>query len=300
VKGKFSILSLFLVINTVGLCFAQSEYSSPSTSSLLRLLYSKDKISRDRAAYQLAIEGGEEARREFIHLIQTGDEALKETGIIGLATLEARDPAFKEREEEVSTLFYQQLKDKNWRIRQAGVIALGIIGDEQAIPLLEDIARNDPYYLKKENIYPVRKSALSSLSRIRKQKELKEIKAVWRKAEEAIGEEEWAEAISFFNQIIEKDKTNKWGFKDDASFGIGYVYAREGKYRKAIRVFKSILEDYPDFEKKEKVLYCLSLCYFYLREYRLAKESLQLLEKEFSDTPVGGKARVLLKKLQDL
>lgn len=256
----------------------------------LKLLHSEKKLIRDKAAYQLAKQGTEEARKEFISLIQTANDDLKQTAIIALGMWEAKNTA-EERRKVSLELLYSQLRDKNWRIRQAASLALGIIGDKKAIPRLKKLSKD---------CYSVRESAKAALDKIGYLTKLKEIKNLWKEGDEKVDRENLKESSSFFKQIIAQDKQNKFGFTDDAEFSLGYIYAREGRYKKAISIFNNLLDKYPNFEKGDKLLYCLTLCYLNLKEYKRGKKTLLLLKREFPDSFVTRNAQGLLERLEGL
>ncbi|MCK4500139.1 HEAT repeat domain-containing protein, partial [Candidatus Babeliales bacterium] len=256
-------------------------------SSSLRLLYSEKKIIRDKTAYRLAKQGTEEARREFISLIQTANGDLKETAIIALGMLEVRNTNPQKRRISLDIL-HSQLKNRNWRIRQTASIALGIIGDKRAITELKKLSKD---------CEPVREAAKSALDKIEYLTKLKEIKKLWKEGDERVDRGNLKESFSFFKQIIAQDKENKFGFTDDAEFSLGYIYARGGRYKKAISIFNNLLDKYPNFEKGDKLLYCLALCYLNLGKYKAGNETLLLLKQEFPDGQVTRNIQGLLERL---
>ncbi|MCD6093737.1 MAG: HEAT repeat domain-containing protein [Candidatus Omnitrophica bacterium] len=287
-------ISFLLISILIGQTFVQAD----DLQSSLRLLYSEKKLIRDKAAYQLAKQGGEEARKEFISLIERDTGDLKETAIIALGILEARNTDPQKRKISLDIL-YSQLKDKNWRIRQAASIALGIIGDERAITHLKKLSR-DSFFLREKNSYPVREAAKLALDKIEYLNKLKEIENLWKEGDKRIDKGNLKGSFSFFKQIIAQDKKNRFGFTDDAQFSLGYIYAREGRYKKAISIFNNLLKEYPDFEKTDKLLYCLTLCYLNLKEYKKGKEILLLLKRKFPDSEVTRNSQGLLERLEGL
>ncbi len=290
---KFWSKIFFLILSATYIISAQADELK---SSLKALLYSEKKIVRDKAAYQLAEQGREEARKEFISLIQTTNDDFRRSGIIALGTLEARNTDPKKREVTLN-LLCEQLKDKNWSIRQAANVALGIIGDKKAIPCLRRTFK-DVFYLKRKNCYPVREAAKAALDRIQYLNKLSEIKSLWRKGDRKLEQGNLKESLSFFKQIIAQDKKNKFGLTDDAEFTLGYIYAREGKCKRAISIFNNLLSKYPNFEKKDILLYCLSLCYLNLKNYQKGRKALLSLKQKFPHSQVTKNSKGLLKQLE--
>lgn len=288
---KFCFKTFFCLI----LISSYSFYARPiglwadEPLSSLKLLYSEKKIVRDKAAYRLAKQGTKEARREFISLIQTASGDLKETSIIALGMLEAKNTDLQKRSVSLDIL-YEQLKDKNCRIRQATSIALGIIEDEKATSHLKKLF-ND--------CSSVREAAKSALDRIEYSAKSKEIENLWKKGDKKLDEGNLKESFSFFKQIIVQDEENKFGFSDDAEFSLGYIYGREGKHKKAISIFNNLLDKYPNYKKRDKALYCLALCYLNIRKYKAGKEALLLLKQEFPDGQITKNTQGLLGRLEE-
>ncbi len=139
-----------------------------------------------------------------------------------------------------------------------------------------------------------------ALDKIDYSNKLKNVRNLWREGDKKIEEGNLREAFSFFKRIIAYDKKNELGFSDDAEFILGYIHGKEGRYKKAISAFKKLLNRYPDFEKKDKALYCISLCYLNLDKYKEGKNALVLLEQEFPHNPITKSARKLLEKLEEL
>ncbi len=132
---KIFFLLIFTILNFT--LFAQTAH----TQSLLKSLHSKEKLVRDKSAYKLAKQGTEKARKKFTSLVQEANDSLKETAIIALGMCEAKNSDAKKRKASLDLLCLQ-LKDKNWRIRQSAIIALGIMGDKRAIPAIKRISKD--------------------------------------------------------------------------------------------------------------------------------------------------------------
>jgi len=89
----------------------------------------------------------------------------KETGYV--ASAETRN--------RIEEALIQTTKDSDRYIRSAAVSALGDSGNKSVIPILEDIAKNDPYHFERkdktsekvETIYPVRERAEEALQKLK-------------------------------------------------------------------------------------------------------------------------------------
>lgn len=79
----------------------------------------------------------------------------------------------------VSRRVRRAAEDKNYRVRAAAALALGLIGDETDLPLLEKLAKDRAYYSFREGtkkepqriVFPVREQAVAALARFGQQVE---------------------------------------------------------------------------------------------------------------------------------
>ncbi len=73
---------------------------------------------------------------------------------------------------KIKGIFLRAVKDPNPNVRDDGVIGLGILGDVDVIPILEDMAKHDPAFLPGEgeggtNLYFVRHGARLALAQLK-------------------------------------------------------------------------------------------------------------------------------------
>ena len=68
----------------------------------------------------------------------------------------------------VDALLKEVRDGKDWEVRYYSALSLGKIGDPRALPVLRDVAENDPYKREWEKTYIVREQAKKAIAKIEK------------------------------------------------------------------------------------------------------------------------------------
>ncbi len=66
---------------------------------------------------------------------------------------------------------------------------------------------------------------------------------------------------------------------EDKAYNVGMLYYKMGQYQAAITSFESLLDDYPDTDYKEKVLYSITKAYYTYAEKSIYQKKAERYEK---------------------
>ena len=117
---------------------------------LTECLKDESMLIRHSAANSLAKIGGAEVVEIFKKMLDSNNSEAKRLGLAGLAMTGDANSL---------DLATKQLDSSDWQVRWSAVYAVGEWGCREALPKLERIAKNDPYYNKATEEYTVRKRA---------------------------------------------------------------------------------------------------------------------------------------------
>jgi periplasmic divalent cation tolerance protein len=106
-----------------------------NVDALIQHLSSTNDEVRAVAASRLATVGGERVEKKFRQMLKAGGPEARQMAVVGL--LQVSDAP------EDLELVRGRLKDKSSTVRWSAVVALGQSGRQEAIPWLEDVAKND-------------------------------------------------------------------------------------------------------------------------------------------------------------
>lgn len=120
--------------------------------------------------------------------------------------------------------------------------------------------------------------------------------ALFLKAESFYYSEKYDEAISNYNQYLEK-YGSKGSYSLQSSVSLGYIYEAKEDYQKAIDIFQKVIDDYPDYLLRDTIFMELGRCYEDSKEWDRAKESYQKVVMIFSDSPMLKDAQQKLEAL---
>jgi hypothetical protein len=143
---------------------------------LMALAESSDRYLRSRAIMGLGVicyrpRAGENrtpcwvpAERPGFRLSLEGGRSERSLRAFSISTVQQR---------MVAERVHQAAKDKNYRVRAAAALALGLMGSEESLPLLEKLAKDRAYISYREGmgkepqriIFPVREQAVAALAR---------------------------------------------------------------------------------------------------------------------------------------
>ena len=116
----------------------------------------------------------------------------------------------------------------------------------------------------------------------------------WIRANGLLDEEKFEEAIPPLKRLLDQGRKSPL-----ILLYLGYSYGKVGEHEKAIRSLEQLLSEYPDFDGRDKALYCLALSSLSMNKIDKAKVLLEKLEKNFSDRPTGKSASQILAKLRE-
>ncbi len=134
-----------------------------------------------------------------------------------------------------------------------------------------------------------------SLEQLQKKDQLK---SWWNSANTLMDRSKIDEAIPILQKIIANDSADKSGLLANAKFTLAYCYGKRRKYRQSIKEFTELFTDYPDYEKGDKVLYCLGLSYLKSGKYQKGIDALETIQIKYPDSKIVLNAEYLLKKLR--
>jgi len=154
---KFKIISGLLLM---GLFMTEGTVNGTTKdlSQLQNELRNASMFVRHNAAEELTKIGGSQVEKIFTQLVSRGGVENKRLGLIGLATIAP---------EKSVAHFSRHLEDPSNEVRWAAVYGLGKSGDPIWLKSLKEITKNDPFYLKVQDRYPVRQAAKQALRQIK-------------------------------------------------------------------------------------------------------------------------------------
>lgn len=116
----------------------------------------------------------------------------------------------------------------------------------------------------------------------------------WILANQLLDNERYAEAVPIMEELVLQGRMNA-----KVLLYLGYSYGKLSKHSNAVEVLERLLKEYPDFEEKDKAMYCLSLSSLALGNTRHAKNILESLKNNYSEKPTGKAAEALLSKIKE-
>ncbi len=134
-----------------------------------------------------------------------------------------------------------------------------------------------------------------SLEQLQKKNQLK---SWWNSANTLMDRSKMEEAIPILQKIIANDPADKSGLLANAKFTLAYCYGKKRNYRQSIKEFTELFTDYPDYEKGDKVLYCLGLSYLKSGKHQKGIDALENIQIKYPDSKIVLNAKYLLKKLR--
>jgi tol-pal system protein YbgF len=108
--------------------------------------------------------------------------------------------------------------------------------------------------------------------------------------------EEYGQAALEFAAVI--DTFPRHSLAPIAQYWIGEAYYRQGDYRHALAEFLKVVGGYPVSPQVPEALLKIGLCHRGLEDTARARESWELLAKDYPATSAGTEARTLLSELQ--
>ncbi|NOX98025.1 MAG: tetratricopeptide repeat protein [Nitrospirae bacterium] len=275
------------------------QRNEKAVTPLVKALSDKERIVRDSAALALTRIGGKKVEEVFLQDLFSRNDETRSRAALALGRMRV------ERAEEP---LLKLLPDKNWLVRWSASLALGMIGEEQAVPALE-VALKDGYYDKVSGKYPVREAAGSALARIKskREKDLVFLESDLRKnpgdigkaltlAEAYLGKEKEKKAIRLLEKLMKLNLPNEEKYRARIRFDLAYGYGQVGKWRKSRKLFRELVERYPDFKDADKALYSLAILYYKLGEKNKTVQTVQKLIDRYPRSEVITKAKELLEK----
>jgi len=128
-------------------------------------------------------------------------------------------------------------------------------------------------------------------------KENDKLKSWWNSANTLMDQSKIDEAIPILQKIIANNPADKSDILANAKFTLAYCYGKKRKYRQSIKQFTELFNDYPNYEKGDKLLYCLGLSYLKLGKYQEGINALETIPIKYPDSKIALNAEHLLKKL---
>ncbi len=127
------------------------------------------------------INFGDAATEEVLNVLEMSDNAIRKVSAIHVLgeMLKPKKTGYLAKGEtrnKIKTLLMQSTKDGDRYVRSASVQALGESQDKDVIPIIDDVAKKDPYFYEKKDestgkidkVYPVRIKAKEVLEKLKK------------------------------------------------------------------------------------------------------------------------------------
>ncbi|HVM62368.1 MAG TPA: divalent cation tolerance protein CutA [Verrucomicrobiae bacterium] len=124
-----------------------------------------------------------------------------------------------------------------------------------------------------------------------------DVQANWKVAETYLEEGNENLAEPHLRNVIAHDEDNQYGYTDKAMFALGFALGKRGEYSQAAYSFEKLLERWPDYKDKDKVLYCLGLSQLVIGQKDKGRARLEQLVKEFPNSSTAASAQAALDKL---
>jgi TolA-binding protein len=118
----------------------------------------------------------------------------------------------------------------------------------------------------------------------------------WKAAQMCLDEGQEDLAEPHLRNVIAYDEANRYGWTDDALFALGHGLGNRGRHASAVYCYEQLLQRWPAFERKDKVLYCLGLSRLALRQKEEGRAALEQLIREFPDSSAVKQAKEALEK----
>lgn len=116
----------------------------------------------------------------------------------------------------------------------------------------------------------------------------------WARASQLMDSQDFAGAIPLLEDLSsEGDK------RPLISLYLGFSYGKVGQHAKAVNVLESFLAVFPDFEDRDKGLYCLALSYLALGRMEEAERNLNELKARFTGKSTAIAAEEILERIKD-
>jgi len=261
-------------------------------------LRSGDAVARAEAAERLAQLGGERVVNQFRSMLVSSNAEARQIAVVGLLRV-------SNAREDLESVAVRLREDKDSMVRWSAALALGQSGRTEALPWLESAAKSD------ESEW-VRELAAESAARLAKtqaaaesvrqwqeraQRDPFDATANWKAAEAYLdeGREELAEP--HLRNVIGYDEANRSGHTPDALLALGVILGHRGRHAQAAYCYEQLLERWPSFARKDKVLYCLGLSRLAVGQKPKGRAALEQLIREFPQSSVVPPAQEALKKL---
>ncbi|MBI3266160.1 MAG: HEAT repeat domain-containing protein [Chlamydiae bacterium] len=116
----------------------------------------------------------------------------------------------------------------------------------------------------------------------------------WVLINQYLDNESFDEAIRLLEGLLEEGRKTP-----QLMLYLGYSYGKVKAYLKSKDILKELLAQYPDFENKDKALYCLSLSELALGKVDEAKKVLEDLKRQFPSRSSGEWASKILSQIQE-
>jgi TolA-binding protein len=124
-----------------------------------------------------------------------------------------------------------------------------------------------------------------------------DVTANWKVAKQYLEDDRADLAEPHLKNVIQFDEPNQMGFTDDAIFALGFSYGQQRSYQKAVYCMEQLLKRWPDFEDRDKALYCLGLSHLAIGHKAEARAALQKLVTEHGTESLAKAARPILDRL---
>jgi periplasmic divalent cation tolerance protein len=260
----------------------------------LKQLRSGDDEARAEAAERLAQLGGERAVKQFRAMIASPGAEARQMGVSGLLRVSGA-------KEDLELVRARLAEDKASQVRWSAALALGQAGRAEAVPCLEKAAKSDVSELVRE----MAAESLAKLAPARRVAEWRECArrepsdatANWKAAESYLEEGREDLAEPHLRNVIGHDEANKSGCTPEALLALGVVLGHRGRHAQAVYCCEQLLERWPSFGRRDKVLYCLGLSRLALGRKEQGRAALEQLTREFPGSSVVKQARETLEKL---
>lgn len=195
------------------------------------------------------------------------------------------DNAVLERQVVQLKLQYQQLLAKVNRKRI----------DVPAVPPLDTV----PIYIEERaNPHPTTSSDATTLPSNTQPVNLtaKTEKGIYQQAYKLVETQQFAEAISAMQQVIERYPQGRYA--DNAQYWIGEAQYALRRYQAALAAFNTLLADYPQSRKRPHALLKIGYCYYELKDYAAARAVLKQVQKLYPQTPTAHLAEQRMQRMQ--
>jgi periplasmic divalent cation tolerance protein len=168
-------------------------------------------------------------------------------------------------------------------------------GRDNEMLRIAGLIEKDKLLAKLENVRQGKTTFLQARRQAKQHPE--DAQANWRVAETYLEEGREDLADPFLRNVINADESNRYGYTDNALFALGFVLGKRGQHAQSAFCMEQLLEKWPEFKDKDKVLYCLGLSQLALGQKDKGRATLEKLVAEFPTSATVQSAQRALEKL---